>query len=288
MPMPSSGAISLNDANIELGIASGTTISLNQASVRTLFGIGSGAISMGNGYGKSNRVTRSITIAADTANYVLNTAKVSGYSAGKTDVTLTINSGVFVFSNSTGSYALDVDTSWASGDTITIVNNGVIVGRGGNGNGGAGGPGFRAQRAVSINNANRIAGGGGAGGHGTTAYVPSPYDETANGGGGGGGIGNGLGGPSAGGSGLFPGGSGGNGTLTSPGGGGGGGGTPIAVFSEDGTTINYYYGGSGGSGGTYGSSGQSAGSGGGAAGAAVVGNGNITWLATGTRNGSIS
>lgn len=287
MPMPSSGAISLNDANIELGIASGTTISLDQAGVRTLFGVASGAIGMSNGYGKSNRVSRSITISSDTANYVLNTAKVTGYSAGKTDLTLTINSGVFVYSNSTGSYAFDVDTSWTAGDTITIVNNGVIVGRGGNGNSGAGGPGFRAQRAVSFNNANRIAGGGGGGGKGGQSNYSGIYKGYAYGGGGGGGIGNGPGGPggeSAGNTGT----GGGSGTLTSPGGGGGGG------FVYQGGKA-YSYAGGGGTGGTYGSSGANggagaggAGAGGGAAGGAVVGNANITWIATGTRNGSIS
>lgn len=285
MPMPSSGAISLNDANIELGIASGTTISLNQASVRTLFGIGSGAIGMGNGYGKSNRVTANITISADTANYTLNTAKVTGYSAGKTDVTLTINSGVTVFSNSTGSYAMSVDTSWAAGDTVTIVNNGVILGRGGTGTSAtAGGPALLVQRATSINNVNRIAGGGGGGGGGgSSAYSPI-YKTTARGGGGGGGIGNGPGGapPNNGTAGAesIPAGSGGSGTLTAPGGGGGGGG----IYMPGGKSGYFSYGGSGGAGGTYGS----AGVGGGAGGGAVVGNGNITWIATGTRNGSIS
>lgn len=54
MALPSTGAISLNAVNVELGLSGTTTISLNQASVRTLFGVASGAIRMSDGYGKSN------------------------------------------------------------------------------------------------------------------------------------------------------------------------------------------------------------------------------------------
>lgn len=53
MPLPASGSISLSQVNVELGVASTTAISMNQATVRTLFGVPSGAISMSNGYGKS-------------------------------------------------------------------------------------------------------------------------------------------------------------------------------------------------------------------------------------------
>jgi hypothetical protein len=241
-----------------------------------------------------------ITISADTANYVLNTAKVTGYKAGKTDMTLTINSGVIVSSSSTGSYAFTVDTSWAVGDTVTIVNNGTILGRGGNGgNGGtyltsprnqgfagsSAGPALLVQRATTMNNLNRIAGGGGGGGGGGAAEGTcgkSGYE--AGGGGGGGGIGvstAGLGaGPISGYS--AKGSNGTNGTLTAVGGGGAGG------------SISCQVGGAGGSGGSYGSSGSSGvgstggGGSGGGAGACIVGNSNITYVNTGTRNGSIS
>ena len=54
MALPSTGAISLNAVNVELGLSGTTTISMNQASVRTLFGVASGQISMSDGYGKSN------------------------------------------------------------------------------------------------------------------------------------------------------------------------------------------------------------------------------------------
>jgi len=296
MPLPSSGSISLNEVNVELGAAGTTTRSLNDSAVRTLFGVASGAISMSNGYGKANRVTVNITISANTANYTLNTAKATGYSAGRTDVILTINSGVIVSSGSTGTAAFIVDTSWAAGDTVRINNNGTILGRGGNGGAGGyaipgagtgGGLALSVQRATSINNANRISGGGGGGGGGSYGLANG---NDASGGGGGGGIGNGSNG--LGGSGA---GHGTAGTLTANGTGGAGGQRYVA--GTESSPDFYVYGGSGGNGGTYGSAGAAGGGGthpytapgnGGGAGAAVSGNGNITWIATGTRNGGIA
>lgn len=53
--MPNIGSpISLSQADVELGFGSTTTISMNDTSLRALFGIASGAISMYDGYGKSN------------------------------------------------------------------------------------------------------------------------------------------------------------------------------------------------------------------------------------------
>jgi len=290
-----SGQISLNDVNVELGLSGTALITMNDANVRTLAGVGGSGtvISMQNLQNKSNRVTASATITSDTANYTLNTAKAPGYSSGKTDMTLTINPGIYVYSSSTGSYALTVDTSWASGDTVTIVNNGTILGDGGNGGlggtpqtstpgaaGSAGGPALLVQRALTMNNLNRIAGGGGGGGGGAGGYVAtSPKTQaTVAGGGGGGGIGGGTGAPA-----QFiaqnTGQPGQNGTLAAAGPGGASGGGSA---------------GNGGTGGGYGSSGSSGGTGdqptssGGAAGACIVGNSNITYTNTGTRNGSIS
>jgi hypothetical protein len=53
MTLPA-GQISLSEVNVELGLASTTLISLNQASVRTLAGVPSGQIAMSNLQGKSN------------------------------------------------------------------------------------------------------------------------------------------------------------------------------------------------------------------------------------------
>jgi len=55
MALPSSpSSISLNQVNTELGFSATAIIAMNDAAVRTLFGVASGAISMSNGYGKAN------------------------------------------------------------------------------------------------------------------------------------------------------------------------------------------------------------------------------------------
>jgi len=297
MTLPVSGAISFNAINVELGVAGTTQANINQASYRTLAGVPSGQISLSNFYGKSSRVTANVTISANTANYVLNTAKAPGYIAGITDMILTINSGVIVSSSSTGTAALIVNTSWAAGDTVRINNGGVILGKGGNGGNGSsggastsgtsGGLALQVQRALTMNNTNRIAGGGGGGGGGGLGQ----YIDIAGGGGGGGGIGIGTGG-SAGGYGS---GVGVAGTLTSAGSGGNGGSNVYSPGPKYGPTP--IQGGAGGAGGTYGSNGSGGANGnpvgntpgsGGAAGACITGNSFITYVATGTRNGAIS
>jgi len=54
MTLPVSGPISFCDVNVELGLTSTDPLSLNDAAVRTLFGVASGAISMSDGYGCSS------------------------------------------------------------------------------------------------------------------------------------------------------------------------------------------------------------------------------------------
>ena len=54
MTLPASGAISLNQVNVELGNSGTTAINMNSADVRGLFGVASGAIAMSDGYGKSS------------------------------------------------------------------------------------------------------------------------------------------------------------------------------------------------------------------------------------------
>ena len=54
MTLPVSGAISLNNVNVELGLSGTASINMGSAAVRGLFGVAPGAITMANGYGKSS------------------------------------------------------------------------------------------------------------------------------------------------------------------------------------------------------------------------------------------
>ena len=299
-----SGTIGLSDVNAELGFSPTALIGMNDAAVRTLAGVPSGVISMQNLQNKSNRVTISLTISANTTDYDVFTNRGPSYDAGKSDITVTINSGITVSGTSTGSAAFRVPGSFNPADTVTVVNNGTIVGRGGAGgrgkstnnplntaplvNGNAGGPGLLVQFPITMQNINRISGGGGGGGGGG-----SPGSPGGGGGGGGGGVASGTAG--GGGPGETNGGAGSAGTLTA----GGGGGTGGFQNNGEGTPST---GGNGGAGGGFGASGgggtngtptspggPSQGAPGGGSGAAITGNPLITYSGpTGTRNGPIS
>ena len=213
MTLNASGKISLagttvgQSIQVELGGTGTTRISLNDNNVRTLAGVPSGRIVMPtNFYGKSSRVSLSFTFSASTADATLNVTSISGYIAGFSDITVTVNSGVYLYATSTGSPGLAL-SGGTTGDTITLVNNGFIMGQGGTGGGGpssslpptVGGPALSLGFNTTINNTNAAAyiGGGGGGGGGVHGGV--------NGYGGGGGAGGGDGGDS----GPVPGGTGG-------------------------------------------------------------------------------
>jgi hypothetical protein len=321
MPVTSSGQISLNDLHVEAGGTSGTQASMNDSDIRSMIGASSGQanLSFSGFYGASSSVDIALTIASNTNNYNLFSNRGGSYEAGKSNVTLTINSGVTVGSTSTGAYAFDTGTGWASGDTITIVNNGTITGKGGRGgnggsatktgtnswsstagtNGSTGGNGVRLQFATTIANNGAIYGGGGGGGGG---YAHGTYDSkggytTAYGGSGGGGGAGTQGGA---------GGSGGTGTgdvgiifPSANGGAGSAGSATAAGFA--GATANIGGAGRGGNGGANGANGVNSdtntqgGAGlsqptasGGTRGYYLVGNSFATYTATGTRTGRVS
>jgi len=240
------------------------------------------------------------TISTDTSDYDMRSAAVAGGWDGTTDanITVTINSPAIVNASSTGTPAFNVGSPWPAGSLLTVVNNGVILGRGGNGgngNGGtgnSGGTGLNTGRAVTMTNNNRIAGGGGgggAGGQGTGQEILRGPINSRGGGGGGGGIGTSSGG--SGGPGTGSGTPGTSGTTSAAGPGG-----PGAARVGSGGT-----GGPGGAGGSYGSAGTggtpgTAGSAGsstsggpaGSTGSAILGYSYITFTTTGTINGPTS
>jgi hypothetical protein len=313
MPLNSSGPISLigsitgQSIAKELLLSETAQLSLFDSSVRTLLGVASGPISMFNGYGKSNEYA--FTIASNQLNANLRTLAIAAGWDQTTKLIATINSAVYVYSNSTGTPALTVSGSFPNG--VTLINNGYILGMGGSGGAGgsspsgsgvigdSGGLALLVQTAVTIDNASgTIGGGGGGGGGGGTIAVggksfPGSYGWSGGGGGGGQtGLSNSSGG-SPGGNNFYqrsrdpqP---GGVGTASGAGNGGIGGAAPNAGF----------YAGSGGNGGSWGSAGargQDARSyvyngppgNGGSSGGAVSGNSNITWIAFGSRLGGIS
>lgn len=224
-----------------------------------------------------------VTISTTQAN--LNAYTAFGSPSGSGTYRLIINSGVRIYATSTATAAL-VAGSFPAGSTLIIVNNGDIIGKGGNGgNGGTistGSPGSAGGDAISLStgytvqidntNGNVWAGGGGGGGGG--------IGGGGRGGGGGGGkssddstsSGGSFGATSA---------TGGNRTTA----GSGATGETSCETNEGGTFCQT--GGTGGSGGDHGAAGSNGGTGdggvsggaGGAAGRAVRLNGNsVTWL----------
>ena len=270
----------------------------------------SGTIALGNFYGSQKNITVSLTATGN--NYDVYTNRGPTYIAGISDVVVTVPGTVG--STTTGAYAMLVPSAFSPTDTVTIINNGTIIGAGGNGGAGgtiappsppirpglagaAGGYALYVNRPTTITNNGTIAGGGGGGGGGGLGYNnPGPLITlVAGGSGGGGGAGAttaGTGGagastpsPSANRIGGNPGSPG-----TSPAGGAGG-----PPNSRPSNTV----GGAGGAGGGRGAAGAGGAAGtspthtypggaGGAAGFYLVGNPFVTWPATGTRQGSVS
>jgi len=270
----------------------------------------SGALGLQSFKGTANRITVPLTISSGTTNYDVYTQASASplYTAGISNIELTINPGVTVSSTSTGTYALNVPNAFNPGDIVKITNLGTVQGRGGNGGtggtpfspgagggGGAGGSAVYVNFPTTIDNVGYLTagGGGGGGGGGGFKYVPTntPKGVVASarsygGGGGGGGAGTPGGSGGGGGSGSSgQGGSGGSGQFS--GGGGGGAGPDVS--------------GAGGSGGGRGANGSNGGGGsgappalarggggGGTRGSYLVGNPLVTFETTGTREGSVS
>ena len=138
-------------------------------------------ISFSDFYDTTDRVALALQISGEEKDYNIYSNMPAGYVEHATDLTVTIGSNAIVGSNSTSGYALDTGTGYSSTDTLTIINNGTIIGRGGNGGNGGhakyndtantnagtagtnGGHGFRAQFACTFTNNGSVYGGGGGG-----------------------------------------------------------------------------------------------------------------------------
>ena len=188
-------------------------------------------------------------ITSNTLNYNIKDAAIAAGWSGLSPLlaNITVNAGVYVYSNTTSIAAMLTGTDIPVGSTINIVNNGFIMGRGGAGGGTAigtnavvstmaGGPAMEINAPVNITNNSYIAGGGGGGGRSDRDNSGYPHN-----GGGGGGAGGGPGGPG----GTNPGGNAAGGAGGAPGSPGSSGG--FASFT-DGFDIVYNRAGGGGGG----------------------------------------
>ena len=234
---------------------------------------------------------------------------------GTDSVTVTINSGVYIYSDNTSNAALTISS--ALNNKLTLTNKGYIIGKGGAGGGYDGGAAIsNSATGVTITNASGAyiaggggggsgRGGGGAGGgngaagfrssvgymYGGTGGAPGQSGTKArtvySGGNGGGGYGGGAGGGGGGGSTWYDpsyGGGGGGGRILPGTGGVGGTGDPMGPLlgGNGGSGSNAGAAGSNGGGGGGGGWGASGGSSGGSGGAAISGT-----ALTLTNNGTI-
>lgn len=229
-----------------------------------------------------------VNITANTTNY--NLWRAVGSITEAVDVEVTIHPGVRVMSSDTTIPAFDVG-NFNSASNITIVNRGLILGKGGSGGRGAlygssaglagagGGPALRTLIPNTIiDNQGIIAGGGGGGGGG--GWYDLPRGGRFSGGGGGGGAGSAEN-PAAGGAG---------GSSGHPGSAGQPGSDTPGVGGRGFNGLAELHGGTGGQRGSVGNAGhwinadraKGPSGGGGTAGYSVIGSANVTWITSGT------
>lgn len=292
MTLQSSGAISINNINTELGSASGTPRSLGDTSSRNLAGVPSGAISLSNFYGKSN-VQEVVFDNSGGAwgnwqnQNLWNTFVYLGISITSSSVKIILRS-ITITSSAIGIAAIETGSGWPAGTNLEVVieSTSQIAGRRGTGGAGAAGT------------SSGVASAGSAGGHALTitSAISGGSIKITNqgairgGGGGGGGGGRASQTTGKGSTGYYAGGTGGNGYGST--------GTAGAVAAATAGTAGNYgsgAGGGGGAAGTVGSAGaagtgsySSGGAGGGAAGPAIINSALATIVNTGTISGSLS
>lgn len=116
MPTPT-GQISLSDVNLELSKASNALITMNDAAVRTLAGVASGAISMNNLRGKSN-ITIVTNLSYNNSTYA-STQLVDGYAGMQLNY---YSDGTYnIYDENTG--ADELTGNWATPTTANIGTN---------------------------------------------------------------------------------------------------------------------------------------------------------------------
>lgn len=128
MALQTSGPISLNDLHVEAGGSSGTTCTLNDADIRDIIGKASGATnSIFEYYGQSSE--EQLT-SGGTINGQAQRQEITASSFISSGGTLRIPSNMWVWSDSRTTAALTIDIP------CTIINDGKIIGKGGQGGSG--------------------------------------------------------------------------------------------------------------------------------------------------------
>ena len=190
-----SGQISLSQVNTELGFSSTAVITMNDAAVRSLAGVPTGAITMANLQGKSNTFLATISSNQTDLNLITYLTPL-GYSPGGA-AQITIAPGVYIYATSTGNAGLTIPSAFGAGK-LTLINNGYIMGKGGRGangpayptgSGTPGGPAMSISTPIILTNNSYIAGGGGGGGGIFPGSAPYGTPGAMGGGGAGGGDG---------------------------------------------------------------------------------------------------
>lgn len=316
MTLPASGPISFSDIQSEMGGQNpislseyyrGAYTSANNTGVPT-----SGAIGLSNLRGAQHHFYHTVTSSTKQGN--LRSIVVAAGWNTTSPINFTINSGVYMWSDSTSVGGLTIDGALPGG--VFLNNFGKIIGRGGDGSkstntGGVGGPALVCNQtggSVTISNKSGayIAGGGGGGGHSWWNDTYSSGQGYGGGGAGGGKSGTVLGGAigaagangsqgnggGAGGEGseLGSNATGGGGGRILPGTGGSGkgsGGNGGSAGSAGGSMVSHTSGQYGGGGGGWGAKGGGNGASAGAAGGkAIQGTGSRTLSNSGTIYGA--
>ena len=136
MPLPSSGAITLNDIHVEAGGSTGNVGSLNDSDIRALVGIPSGAISFSDFY------TQYVTIGSNVGNLSVGTYALANGWDGDSRLVFTITGEIRGSTQNNSTAAVTVSGTYPKG--VVLINNGTIIGRGG-----AGGAGGRCGRRTT-------------------------------------------------------------------------------------------------------------------------------------------
>lgn len=182
MTMQASGnPISIANISTELGKVATVIRSLNDADSRALSArtTAGSPVALSNFYNTLSTI--SYTFIASTPNASLNIAGIGGYISGVSTVVINVNAGIYLWSNNNTIAGLTL-TGGVTGNSVTLVNKGYIIGQGGAGctqtpsNPGCyvgaayatvGGPALSISTNITIDNTALgayIAGGGGGGG----------------------------------------------------------------------------------------------------------------------------